>query len=511
MAEFHLLEGPAWTRLVSGDREVVDKLLVIADPDAPTSASVAARLHDGLIHFFDREREASFPAGLTWRLRQRLERRGHVVRVDRDPDYPPIAPPAADCLAGVTLREHQCEAVAAALHHRRGIIWAATNSGKTEEIAALIYAFRAAGLPSPGLVISPNTEILKTLRARLAKRIPDLRVGLAGDGQRQLDGDVVIATYQTLQQATGANNTAADPGLQRLVELAGYVLVDEAHHAAGQVYQRLLRMSYNAVYRLGFTGTADKSSRRDDVQSQERTRPAAVQHRWLVEGALGPVLHRTENSEMIAKGFSARPTIYVVDDRAAFGPAVPKLFFKPGSKVSPYGKTFELAVIKDRRYHISVARVVRRLLEQGKPPWVFSHSVEHLTALSAVLTERGVPHKLLSGKSSSRRRDQVVELFTRQQDFAILTSPIFDEGADVPEIRAAVLAGARRAVVELLQRIGRGIRAKAADNTLTVVDFKMPHCAMLAEHFKERYAVFKTEGFKVRWIKDITRLSEVEL
>ena len=504
-----LREGPVWTELVEGDRAVVDKLLCVDDPAAASSAAFGARLTDGLVHFFDRERPLSFPAGLTWRLVQRLRKRGCEVEVVQDPPQRPVAAPPADCLTGKVLRPGQVDALAAALHHRRGVLWEATNFGKGAVIAALVQVL-SAGQTHPGLLLAPNKAVLAALRAELAASLPGLRAGVAGDGHRDLRGAVVVATYQTMQQALGRGNRPVDAALLRLVELAPYLLVDEAHLASGAVLQALARTAYNATWRLGFTGTADKGTRRTDDAAVARSRPASVLHRWTVEGALGPVLHRTTNAELVEAGVSARPTVYIVDDRAAFGPDV-ALSLGPDAPVTvAYNRTFELAVIKDARFLTTVARVCRRLLLAAKPPLVLSHSVEHLRALSEVLAARGVAHKVLVGADSSARRAGVVARYSQQKDFALLCSGWLDMGANIPDIRALVLAGARRSIVELLQRLGRGVRAKAEDNTLTVVDFRPSHCPMLLDQYVDRLAIWRTEGFKIRRIVDVSRLSEIE-
>lgn len=516
MGHYRLLVGPVWAEVQEGDRSTVDKLLSIPDPQAARSMSVAARLSDGLEHYFDRERPGAFPAGLTWRLCQRLEKRGHTVEVAQDPEPPLIACPPADCLEGVTLRDNQHAALASALLWRRGLLWLATNAGKSEIIAALCHAFKLAGVSV--VIVVPNVVILADLTKRLRDRTPWLKVGVVGDQQRDLAGDVVVGTYQTFQQACPSKGRP-DPEMARVIELAGAVLVDETHHAGGAVYQRLLRMSYNAVYRLGFSGTVDKRTKRTDEKSIERSEPMAVKHRWDVESMLGPVVHRIENEEMIELGFSAAPRVFVVDDRRAYGPDVAPVVQRPASRmdgrrpkqVNVWAETFRRAVTQDVKWHASVARVARHLLLIGKPPFIFSHSVEHLQEMAKVFAERGVPYKLLYGKDPTARRNNVVDLFSRRRDFALLTSSIFDEGANVPEIRAVVFAGARRAPVELLQRIGRGIRKKDGDNTLTIVDFRPSHCAMLADQYEDRRAVYRSEGFPVQRILDITRLSEVSL
>jgi hypothetical protein len=95
-------------------------------------------------------------------------------------------------------------------------------------------------------------------------------------------------------------------------------------------------------------------------------------------------------------------------------------------------------------------------------------------------------------------------------EYAILSSSIFDEGASIAAIRSLILAGARKSVVELLQRLGRGMRRKeTGDNVIVVVDFDPLHNEMLHGHAQGRIATYRTEDFPVRLLPDMTVLDAV--
>ncbi len=530
MALYSFVVGPVWTEAHSGNDTLIDRLLAIPDPRAADDKSFLEGLWDGRVHFFDRE-QLRLPSGLFPRLRARLENRGHEVSWTYAPgsSRQAVEPVPRDCLQGVDLRDHQLEGANLSLAEMFGLLWHATNSGKTEIMAAIISRLvRDAGLRV--LVIVPTKVILHEVVGRLRKRLgEDVRIGALGDGIRQLKRPVTVAMYQSLQQALPAK-LAYDPKLRghkvtrrhdkavlELVRTVGAVLVDEAHHASASVYQEVLKLAESAWYRLGFTGTVSKRTRRTDADAVARSQDSARLAQWQVEQFLGPVLQRIENDYLIEKGYSARPRIFMVVDRAAYGGLVPTQTYRRSPKSGKlvettdlYGATFAKAAVEDQRWVKTVVRVMRHLIAAGKPPFVFSHSIAHLRAILAIAEARGVPCKMLYGDDDTRRRDDVLAEFAAGQDFAVLTSTIFDEGANVPEIRAVVFAGARKSIRETLQRLGRGIRAKKDDNTVVLVDFMPLHCSMLLEHAKERLAVYETEGFEIREVRDVTRLSEVD-
>jgi superfamily II DNA or RNA helicase len=860
--KFEFEVGTVDARLIEGGRKICDRLLAIKDPRAVSGdASFRLGLWDGKIHFFDKE-TLTFPAGLFWRLAKRLDRRGHELFASF-PDTPDVTPITKDYLVGVDLRDFQIEGVNTCLEKKRGILWFATNSGKSLVLSAIAGKLvRDAKLKV--LVIVPNAWLLNQTSTDIKKYLgPDVRVGRAGDGQRDLSCDILVSTYQTLlstvpnrskkigydhelasflkrcggvivdecfpgwvrvgyvpiadvrvgdlvpafdettgnlvsrrvsrvmrrrptalvriwlsdgttlpctpdhpiwvqgvgwvaasrlrvglrvlsyghgnsndlrpvpprerettaslespavlpdmpggardraeevtftdvplshvrcaargheraettapscriagsvfgrvhadvssgtvvcadgldepavrefahdptqsdavfrdtpagirdaycdgapsygsrwerdghdgsaaeaftgtprssrwvdsgvRGADGRPNTgdATDelpagsrvprtaserrggrreslhidaagvrPSARRIPEvltvdrvevlqsgrdgtfggccpdgyvynleveevhtyLAEGVVVHNCHHAGSPAYADILKVCSRAAYRIGCTGSADKSDRRVGLRGDDK----AKEHRYRMESYIGPILLRVTNQDLIDEGFSAKPRIVVINDRTAFGPVIRFARQNPNAKrkVNPYLRVFEMAAIKDRTWLRSIAKVVDALLTQGKPPFIFSHSVPHVEAIGAALTARGIPCEVLHGNDSTYKRREVVDRFSRDKNFAVVTSPIFDEGASIPAIHAVVFAGARKAAVELLQRIGRGLRAKAgADNTVIVVDFDPVHSTMLHGQFEAREAAYRDEGFPIRYLDDISALHATAL
>jgi len=488
-----------------------DKLLAIPDPALAWDRAVHLRLSDGLKHFFDTDTRR-YPAGLTHRLVARLTKRGHEVELLREPPFQ-FEAVEVDYLVGVNLRDYQVEAVDAALTHARGILWMATNSGKSAVIAVvagkLVREARKAVV-----VVVPNAYLLHQTSSDISRLLgPDVRVGVAGDGKRVLKCDVLVGTYQTLMAgAPRGRQSPEDPELAAWLARAGAVLVDEAHHAASDAYERILRSCTVAHYRLGFTGSLDKSDKRAAGERKEGSDVSSRMHRWRVEAWLGPLLYRVDNEFLISNGYSAVPRFYIVRDRQAFGPVVKTPRPNPnarGRAAQIYNHVFTLACIRDTKWHRTVVAVVRHLLSLERPPFVFSHSVVLLDALSAAMTAGGVPHRVLHGDHETDDRRRVVKEFEAHGDFAVLASSIFDEGASIPAIKSVVFAGARKSPVELLQRIGRGVRRKAGDNSVIVVDFDPVHTTMLHDHFEARLASYRDEGFKIRYVDDILQIPGV--
>jgi len=67
-----------------------------------------------------------------------------------------------------------------------------------------------------------------------------------------------------------------------------------------------------------------------------------------------------------------------------------------------------------------------------------------------------------------------------------------------------VLAGGGKSYVKLLQRVGRGMRKKAGDNRIVIVDFIDDTNDYLLSHSEERIETYTQEGFAIRVADTIT-------
>jgi superfamily II DNA or RNA helicase len=501
--------GAVDATIVTGDFRVADRLIACKDPALVTDASVRKKLCDGLIHFVDRV-TGVMPAGLVPRLVRRLERRGHRVTV-RERTVHQFEPIEPDYLTGPPFRDFQQESVDIGLEERRGIFWLATNAGKTMVIAGLAgKAVRDANMRV--LVIVPNGYLLAQTSDDLKELLgPDVVVEKAGDGHRPKKPHVLVGTYQTLVQAIKSTQSSYST-IRSFVSRCGMVIVDEAHHASSSSHVTILRACENAYFRFGMTGSASNR----DLTVTKKMDIAAKAHRRQMESYLGPVLARVSNQELIDRGVSATPTVYLVEDRSICGPTVRISSSPPDDdgdgapqKKNVYNETFLTSIVQNRKFNRAIIKIVATLIAQGKPPFVFSHSIPHLHALREAAKALDVPHRMLYGDDPVERRRRVVEKYAAQNDFAILTSTVFDEGASIPAIKSLVFAGARKKVRELLQRVGRGLRAKKGDNTVAIVDINPLQSAMLSRHFRGRVSGYEAEGFTIRRINDVATIHTV--
>lgn len=149
---------------------------------------------------------------------------------------------------GYTPRNYQYKTVQSIVESQKncGVIEAPTGSGKTN-IAILLIATKNI----PTLVIVPSSQIAYQTKSRISKTLElDMnKVGLITDGKREFDKDILIATWQSLQ----------NPYTFKKIKNYGYnmVIVDEAHRASARILKKIIS-SLNAEYKFGFSATAYK-------------------------------------------------------------------------------------------------------------------------------------------------------------------------------------------------------------------------------------------------------------
>lgn len=167
------------------------------------------------------------------------------------PFYPaPSAPVALARGTAGALRPYQTTAVerirAELVANRSSLLVMATGTGKTR-----VFGEIAAGWKGRVLVLAHRWELIKQARDRLAEltgeHVGVERAGMTSHGER-----IVCASKDSLHEVRLKGFEVSDFGL---------VIVDEAHHAVADTYQRILG-HFEAAKVLGVTATPDRLDER---------------------------------------------------------------------------------------------------------------------------------------------------------------------------------------------------------------------------------------------------------
>ena len=111
----------------------------------------------------------------------------------------------------------------------------------------------------------------------------------------------------------------------------------------------------------------------------------------------------------------------------------------------------------------------------------------------------GLPFEIRfsNGEKSDKDREQDLQDLRDGKIRIMIVTPIYDEGVDIPNINCLFLVAGGQSLRMLLQRIGRGLRAKEDGSGVEVYDSLDLHNSYLAQHTKRRYSIYLKEEFDI--------------
>jgi DNA repair protein RadD len=321
------------------------------------------------------------------------------------------------------LRPYQQRAIELLYEHRAGrpLLALATGAGKTVCFAHVVRQFASQGCRA--LVVAHRRELIHQAHARLAALGID--AGLILAGERPSDRAVQVASIQTLARR--------DPPAAELV------VVDEAHHAVGASYQRLLE-TYPRSWIIGATAT-----------------PFRLDGRGL--GAIfTAIVAPVTVQELVDAGTLIAPTVYA--------PASPDL-----AGVRTVAGDFDGEQIAERMSGLTGNVVEHWLrLSPGRRTVAFAVNVDHSRAIVARFQAAGVAAAHLDGSSTTQERESVLADLRAGRITLVSNCNLFGEGWDLPALETAILARPTKSLCLHLQQVGRVMRAAEGKRGALVLD-----------------------------------------
>jgi superfamily II DNA or RNA helicase len=362
-----------------------------------------------------------------------------------------------DMFQGITLRPYQLHAVKELLSKGRGVAKMATNSGKTEVMAAMIKS-----LQGRALVLTTKKDLLHQTAARFENRLQE-QVGKVGDNVWQAGYRVTVGMIQTLSNhLCKMKEEFADLDV---------VMYDECHHLPSQSSQAVM-YGLDAPYRYGFSGTPLRRDKLSDL---------------LLIGATGPVTVEVTNAELIDSGVSARPIVRM---------------YEIGSDEwydSPWREAYSECIVGNDVRNDLIAMLA--MTAKAASTLVLVDRIAHGVALRQLIPGSVFVH----GSSGMWERKEALDTLRAGRGAIVIATNIFREGVDVPAVNLLVLAGGGKGHIKLLQQLGRGMRSKEGDNVLRVIDCLDDTNRYLLNHSLERAKIYEQEGFDVEVVEQCIR------
>jgi superfamily II DNA or RNA helicase len=264
---------------------------------------------------------------------------------------------------------------------------------------------------------------------------------------------------------------------QRTINLLAkfeFVILEEAHEAAGDSYFQIMRHCKNANYRLALTATPFM---KDDEESNMRLMAVS-----------GPVGIKITEKLLIDRGILAKPIFKTVVLKIK----PPKMY-----KSTPWQSAYRLGITDNEERNDKIVQECKRAALHKMSVMLLVQHTAHGEHLRALIAQAGVRVSFIQGEDDHEERKCALAQLAAGEIDVIIGTTILDVGVDVPAVGMIILAGGGKAEVALRQRIGRGLRKKKfGPNIALVVDFADDFNSHLKGHAMQRLAIIKdTPGF----------------
>ena len=354
----------------------------------------------------------------------------------------------------------------------RGVIEAVTGAGKTR--VGLAAARNHLDHGGKVAVIVPTRVLMEQWVARIEEWMPDVQVGLLGDGNADdLAGfDVLVAVDRS-----AARHSLGLPG-----GCVGLLIADECHRYAGEKNRRALKDEF--AHRLGLTATYG----RDDGGEDEVLTPyfGGVVFRYsyadaVAQGVVAPFrvallpvafsgderekyeefseIMRRARKNLVAMGAPEEPYqdfIQFVNRLSKFGARHEGMM--AGRYLSASRKRRDLLAGATAKYD-ALARLIDSISAAGRSI-VFTETIESAEECADLIDGRGVASEALHSRVKPADRSGILGRFAGGSIKAIVAPRLLDEGVDVPEADLGVIVAASRQRRQMVQRMGRVLRRK---------------------------------------------------
>lgn len=331
------------------------------------------------------------------------------------------------------LREYQQEALRNLQVMRENkesiaLLYQATGTGKT--VTAVMDAKSVGGRT---LFVAHTMELVNQAYQTFQALWKGASVGKFADSVKEFDKDIVCGSIQSI--ALNLDMFKEDD--------FDYIIIDEAHHATADTYQKVLAY-FKPKFLLGLTATPERA---DDTNILEIFKNTAhkLDIQTAVEiGALVDVrcIRIHTNIDMTQVRFnSAQYNVRDLDVKICVT-----------ERNALIVKTW-LDYVKDKR------------------TVVFCASVKHAEQIAALFKEKGVSAEAVSGSMKTSERNELLAKFSKGELKVLCACDLLNEGWDCPETEVLFMARPTMSKVLYTQQLGRGMRLSEGKEYLMVFDF----------------------------------------
>jgi len=358
-----------------------------------------------------------------------------------------------------SLRPNQVEVVNTMLlpEPHDGILSLQTGGGKT--VCALYIASQ---LRLPTLVIVHNTFLRDQWEERIRSFLPNARIGrVQADKVDVIDRDFVIAMLQTVSMKE------LDV---KVFEPIGFVIVDECHHIASEVFVQALP-KVTSKYMLGLSATPE---RKDKLM-------------FVINWLLGPMLFKSDTGDSVDRQVSVEVYEYENTD-----PKFNEIVYSSSGMTCVPLMVNKLAECADRTRWIT--HIIEDVLDEGRQILVLTDRVQHAKDVYAGLSVEIRERACILGQGV---KADIRAVYLKTKAILIATYSMCKEGFDCPTLNTLVMATPRP---DIDQIVGRILRVEKSVRTLhpIIVDIVDPQ---FRRQFQERNSLYRRRQYQIQKMK----------
>lgn len=331
------------------------------------------------------------------------------------------------------LREYQQEALAnlRAMRERKetlALLYQATGTGKT--VTAVLDAKSVGGKT---LFVAHTKELVNQACDAFSSLWNETTVGKFVDNIKETTCNVICGSVQSV--ALNLDNFAEDT--------FDYIIIDEAHHAAAETYQKILSY-FKPKFILGLTATPERA---DDVNILDIFKNTA--HRLDIETAVE---------------IGALTTVRCI--RIHTNIDMTKVRF---NSVQYNIRDLDVKICVTERNKLIVDTWLNYV--KDKRTVVFCASVKHAEQIAALFKDAGIDAVAVSGSMKTSERNEWLTKFADGKIKVLCACDLLNEGWDCPQTEVLFMSRPTMSKVLYMQQLGRGMRLSEGKPYLMVFDF----------------------------------------
>lgn len=363
------------------------------------------------------------------------------------------------------LREHQIGMIQAlfeffAARKRAGYLSEPTGVGKS---AVMVKVAEATGLKT--VILSPTQQILDQNYEAAKRFTPDLDITNFDSRNKDLSGQVVNTTYQSVTGLLAKGKRRSREGNEFKPDEVELVLCDEAHLGLGEVRHAIYRDFPNALL-VGLTATAEFTQLESFIQR------GLVKEEEDWTGLFRNLIHEMTLEEAIDRGILTNLDVHMVQTNVKVSDI--QVLSSGEYSQSDLDRYFNqkarnalISAMVARPQAVSGVSMTSAQLQEianihdqieGKRTAVYCISIQHADELAAELQLRGIAAVAMHSKVDPEVRRQIVKDVRSGKIQVLLGVDMIRLGLDIPELEVGIHARPTRSGVVKVQELGRVLR-----------------------------------------------------